>query len=151
MKLSRRMLAPAVLGGALAAPEAVKAAIQGGRGPFPPAYPPPIPRGYGVANTCSGEAQNTYNLKDELLSRKAQLERWVRGEFEEGELDQHGPHDPWHRPFDHAQHEIAGLKSVSTGHKMRMTAALARQRYLDYRKNSAALNLADIIKRLAGL
>lgn len=149
MKLSRRMLAPAVLGGALSAPEAVKAAIQGGLsgGPALPSnfYPKD---GYGDGG-CTAEAK-ALDWRKEMLSQKARMERWARGEFEEGELDNH-EHSPWQKPYDHTQHEIAGLKSVSAGHKMRMVADLTRQRYIDYRKQQAVRNLADIIKRLAGL
>lgn len=148
--LSRRALFPAAVGGALAAPEAAKAAMQyvGDA----KSIRPPIGSAFDYPPMKAGPQRiNPAEIRRGLLEDKARFERYARGEFEEAELSDHDDHDPRRRKHDTSLQEIVGLKSVSPAHKIRMAQDLGQRRYRAYRQKDAAWSLQNIIERLAGL
>jgi hypothetical protein len=146
MSLSRRALFPAAAGGILAAPAAAKQAAQY-LGEAKMLGPPSPPDAYGMPQSDPNWRPRKVAS---LLEQKARAERWMRGEFEEGDLAYEEP-DPRYRRFATTEQEIAGLRSVSAVHKVRMAEDVALRRYREFRQKEAKGYLARLIQELAEL
>lgn len=141
-ELSRRALFPAAIGSVIAAPDVAKAAMQDLQATQQLSAYRPAP---------SMPAEDPHwrsRQRESLLKQKSDFERWARGEFEDAELDDVNEPDPRYRRFATTEQEIAGLRSVSAVHKVRMAETVSRKRYAEYRKKNATDYLKKIIEEL---